>query len=479
MYIPRASGAVCFGILLLIGWSAPTAETKAPKKDLPPPSVFPPIRFSLLTSYPTGETDSGIGISLPRVSANALIRDADGVGDEPAELRTWSVRIRPAETLSFYAGSISTSGLPSRAKNPVAPLSSPSLKQTVAPRYPLLRPGTTLDTRVLGLEAGNARTRMAAVAHPSDRFAAPCWISAVGHLPPVGPDATRVSIALFSGLRRLSASSGDTWFVPDPSLPETWLFLPAAELLLDGRRLQASCAAFGSFGPLLEGAGTLRTDARLRLSRLAVGARWIRSDLGFRDFSGSEDRIREQIALAPEFHVPLARSSPLALRGSVLVAREILSGDSCNEPNRSRAYFGGEIAVEHPMYSVQLGAERDDAGDTYTAEASLSQFPSKTARFHARLSATAPSSGNEARSITSVSADLTVTARPVPSLRAQGSAGFTNSLDTGRVDPRWKLALSATPGSPRKATVSISCSAGRDTGRSPPSGSLGIRVNLK
>ena len=320
---------------------------------------------------------------------------------------------------------------------------------------------------------------MAAVAHASDRYASPCWLSAITHFPSVGPDDTSLSVAAFTGLRRLPASSDDTWFLPDPVLPETWLFLPAAEITLNGRRFQASCSAFASLVPLSENAGTIRADARLRGDRLAIGGRWIRSGRSFRDFSGSEDPIREQIVVTPSLYVPLPRSSALSLEFSALAARETLSGDSLNELNRTRFYYGGAIDGDHPRYSVSLRAERDESEDTYTAETSLFRFPVRSTRLTARLSAVSPIPRNGERSFSEVSGDITLTARPRPSIRVQSSAGFSNDREEGRVDPRWHISVSATPFSSRRIEATIDFELFRDTVNAPLSGSLGIRANLR
>ncbi len=455
--------------------SEPTTAQKAANK----PSAAPAIRFSVTSSYPTGETDVGFGLSHSWITGSALMRDGDGIGSEPFDIRTWSLKIRPRESVSLYAGSISASGLPSRAKNPVSPISSPSFAVPSASAQSLLRSGTTLDTQALGLEAGGKSFRIAAVGHMFDRYASPSWLSTTVHLPPIGPDATRLSFALFSGFRALPESSEDTWFVPDPALPETWLFLPAAELLLNGRRLQASCSAYASLKSLSESAGTLRADVLLRGSHLALGARWLRSAQGFRDFNGSEDPIREQIALAPAIYVSLTRETGLSMKLSALVARETLSGDSFNEPNQTRLYYGGIIEAQHAHFSTAITIERDESEDAYSAETTIYRFPVRDAKIEARITAIASASEGTVREVSSVSGDTTLTSRLRPGIRARGSAGFTSILKEGRVDPRWSVAVSVAPVSSRKATPTITIALRRESLHLPLSGSLGIRVQVR
>lgn len=329
--------------------------------SLPISPLFP-LSLSLTQwyRYPPDYSDVRFSVNSPLVYGSLILRDPDGLESIQPEIRTFNARLRPFKHLALFAGSLSGTGIASRARNPVSPCNSPVFRQVRPPRGMILRPSTTLETGYVGTEIGPTALRIAAIAAPEDPAGIPGWGCISSTIPNLFPGGFGYSLSLFSGIRQIDCRDETSWFIASPQLPTTHLLFPAGELIVFNPLMSASCSFFGNISELRESRAAVHADVSARWKFLSLGGVWYQADRGFMDFAGSTDTIMERKLIAPALLIPFPGPTRIKLQVQFLAAEDLLLVKKFNAENSIRRYYGVQAMLGDSSLKLQASVEKVD-----------------------------------------------------------------------------------------------------------------------
>lgn len=327
-----------------------------------PASVFPlqlhPFSLSYAHSYehPSENTTLRGKAQTGFFRSSAEFRGSGGCIPEKSELYTWSMLIKPIPGLQILAGSIALSGLPSRVKNPVNPVTSAQFRPLVVSRAHILSPGTTRATETLAGEFRGSWWNISFFSNPRNPGVPGSWLQSMITIPRALAGSTTIQAALYAGFRQHRDTHDSAWFAKEPTTNERPVVFPAAELVITNSMLSASITAMRNISRLHKDTSAICSEAAVSFRQFTVGARYFRSDSGFTEFDGSHTRIRERRLIASSLYIPLSGRKRTSAQIRVLYAVDLHSTDSLDAPAERSEWKGARLSVENTLFMVQCNA---------------------------------------------------------------------------------------------------------------------------
>ena len=330
--------------------------------SLSPPS--PLLSITQWYRYPPEYTDVRFSLNSPLLYGNLILRDPDDLDTVDPEVRTWNIRIKPLRYIALFGGSITGTGIPARARNPIAPCNAPVFRPVRPTGGMILRPGTSLETEYVGAEIGPPAFRLALVAAPDEASDKPGWGCVSSTIPNLFPGGFGYSVSLYAGLRKIGPQEDTSWFMYSPYVPAAHLLYPAAEFILFNRFVSASCSAFGNITELRETRGACHADLGITWKFLSLGGAWYRADRGFMDFAGSVDTIMERKLVAPGLLIPFPGSNRFKFQLNFIAAEDLLLTKEFNAADSVRRYYGLQAVFGDSSCRLKASVEKENEGIT-------------------------------------------------------------------------------------------------------------------
>lgn len=313
--------------------------------------------FSLSVSHeyehPAEKTKFRSNAQTGFLRASVELHGSGGYISGNPDLYTWNIRLRPLDQLQLLSGSITLSGLPSRVKNMVAPITSPLFRPLTVSQAAILSPGTTRMTETTGAEFRSMHWGLSLFGNPRTPAIPGSWLHILFTSPGTLPGNTTIQGALYAGFRQHTDKASTAWFPAEPSGIERPVIFPAAELILTNTRITTSITVMRNISRLYTDTSAIRSDAAISFRQVTLAGRYFRSDAGYIEFDGSRTSVRERRLIAPSIicHIPGTERTTGRVR--LLYSHDTLSTDSPDEPVKTEAWMGGRISVENPRMIVQ------------------------------------------------------------------------------------------------------------------------------
>ncbi len=194
-----------------------------------------------------------------------------------------------------------------------------------------------MSTRNAAVELTLRHTKVVALARLDESATEPSWVLVTQSIPAFDADDAALSVSLLAATRMQppTADTDDSWFLPDPPLPGTRVYLPALEMLLEKGPLSGSCTGMIQLGQLLSPAGAVRADAAVSLPGFSVAGGYYRSDFRFADLDGTRNSILSRSFAAPALSFPVGKSGESELTWGGLLS---------NSTVRREKYFEEDVA---------------------------------------------------------------------------------------------------------------------------------------
>jgi hypothetical protein len=268
--------------------------------------------FSLHSSVFTGR----ISTAIPQLS-----------GAVSPEIKTFAVCIRPAPGVSFYAGSLSSEGLPSRARKLSFSLSSPFHSPVTIPASNTLTTESSAKTGNIAFEFNSDETDIVLYSARLQGIDEPSWalFSKTFHSPTTEDGALRLSV--FSGITKLIPSNETAWYSAQTALPETDINVSGAETLFQEGLFSGGITGLIAVGRFRKPAGSFRAELSVDREPFVLSAGYFFSDRHYVSLSGNDATVLSRI-----FFAPLYYAKPPVLAHSRISCGAIIYADSSLNP---------------------------------------------------------------------------------------------------------------------------------------------------
>lgn len=223
--------------------------------------------------------------------------------------------------ISILGGSITTTGLPARAKNPVFNLSSPFYNPIHIQVGQIMSLSQTRNTEKVAFEAIINRWKIASSSSLDIHNSEPSWVLLTRTYNAFDSTDTAFSVSVFSGTNNTQMLNADSWFSLENPRPETRFFLPAAEVIFQNSLLTGSCAGFFNVTPLQKTTAAIRSDSSIKWKNFYLSGGIYSADREYTNMQGTVERIINRIFIAPtlECTVPHGNDTDINMKiGGVL-----------------------------------------------------------------------------------------------------------------------------------------------------------------
>lgn len=257
------------------------------------------------------------------------------------EFRSYSLNLRPMQSVSLTGGAISVSGLPARAKNPFFSLTVPSYTPIIPYSGTIIRKGSGLDTGNIAIEYMPENWKIAAAGDPAAKLNEPVWFLLSRFFDIAKRPETTLSATVFGCVHRLPAKDCASWFSDEPLLPEATLYTPGTELAFVSPRITASATALGSFGAFRKKGSFIRSDCSVSGDVFSIAAGYASSSRDFIPLDGRQESFLRRIFVAPSLSFTPGRKSLRRSRKSSCIIET--GGIVINDLQRGEKYYDPDI----------------------------------------------------------------------------------------------------------------------------------------
>ena len=271
--------------------------------------------FSLHSSIFSGR----VGTSISDFSASII-----------PKIDTFAVNLNPVPCVSFFAGSLSSEGLPSRARKLSFTLSSPFHAPLTISSSNTVSTESSAKTGTIAFEFNTDKTDVVLYSARLQGIDEPSWAlaSKTFHASATEDDALRLSF--FSGIKKLIPSNETSWFSAQASLPETDICVSGAEALFHEGLFEGSITGLMNIGRFRKPVGSFRTELNVDRAPFVLSAGYFYSDRQFINLDGNNATV-----LSRAFFTPLFYAKPQFLANSRISWGAVIYADSSLNPNIS------------------------------------------------------------------------------------------------------------------------------------------------
>lgn len=334
--------------------------------------------FSLTMSheyeYPSNNTAFRGKAQTGFFRASAEFRGYGGYSPDTTEVYTWNVLIKPIPRLQVLTGSIAFSGLPSRVRNPVNPVTSARFHPLAASRSRILSPGTTRTTETLGGEYQGSLWNFSLFSNRCEKGVPDSWLQGRITIPVIPGGTTIIQGSLFAGFRNHRENPPSTWFAGAVPTNEYPVLFPAAELVMTSPIMTAGIMIMRNISRLHVDTGAIRADAAVSFRQFTLGGSYFRSDSGFIEFDGSHTAVRERWLIAPSLHIRIPGTDKTTAQIRLKYVHDTLVTDSMTEPVDRTECLEGGLTIENPRGMVQCNAAKRPSGYRFSGKGIMQQL---------------------------------------------------------------------------------------------------------
>lgn len=322
-----------------------------------PFSVTQSASFDETIDYRFSEATPILGF---RFSSRAPMPQADQPRFPEFVVRSWTMEFTPNDELSFFAGSISWSGLASRMANPARSEMSPFAAVSGVRAGATIRPSWAVGREYLGTEWNAKYLRLAAFASPTSPLDNPAWVQCTVGIPLKQDSRPALSLSIFSGLAHREATAEDSWFYAEPILPERSILLPGAELAFDLGRFSGNLVGMANLGAFTPPKFAFTGDVGFAGRVFRAGASCFLGDPSFVSLDGTLLTVRQSACASGSVRVPLpgGPSDEFAAGASFGVKRT--TNRSMTEAGTTAFSGGGEIKAAIMGLRASVKSDTDE-----------------------------------------------------------------------------------------------------------------------
>lgn len=415
-----------------------------------------------------------------RVSARSSVYDAFILIKSPERLPGYSPEVysfgfagTPLSGFALYGGSIGAQGLPARARSPLFSLNSPFYTPTAAVSDPVFHTTETMNTQNAAAEISLGNMKIAALAGLSEGSTNPSWLLLSQAFPAFATNETSLTFSVIAATRmqEASADAADSWFLPELPLPETRIFMPGVEILLDKGGWSGSCTALLDTGQLVSPAGAIRADGSITVPGFSLAGGFYRSDYRFDNLDGSQNSVLSCWFAAPTISIPVGTAADGELKWGGMLAGETIRREKYFEHDTSTVSGGTGLKFNYRSTRAELQVMKKGEETELAGAAAFGRFLHPALKLYLRAKTLRTRLTEEIRTENSMAAKVSVTpvrwfigsldlagsrttAHEGIDYSASGTCGFT--FQNPRLD--WNLRLKITrqnTGEPLAGSVSL------------------------
>lgn len=315
-----------------------------------------PVHFEISQTLETsGEYSAQTAVDCAILDGRMRISQSGIADPVRPEIDTFHLCITPVSSLSLHAGSITVSGLPARASNPLFPVSSPFYSPLEDTSGATFGAGTSRRTEKAAAEFRYGPWRVAAYTARIDSPAEPTWLLVSHGFRSFSKEDEYLKLAFFSGNRRTVRATETSWFTDDPETPDNELFITGAELIAREGAIGGSCTGFFDTANSRESSGIVRSEVFFDTGSFLATGGFYCADRNFITLSGCKGDVLSRIFFAPRFF-PLPLFFPAArlfdgkkVEIGTILYQDTRRGDKFYHENRSTAGGGAGFKVSGDM----------------------------------------------------------------------------------------------------------------------------------
>lgn len=342
---------------------------------------FRPIKISAeITSLSINQTtrfndeyNISFSIRSPFLNGTAIIESPANLPSISPELTSYGISLSITPFVTFFSGSITTSGLPSRAKNPVPSLYSPFYSPLSVSNKKILHYGNTLDIENVAVEISLKDFRFITFSSLSQKSGDASWVFFSHTKEAFTPNDISLSVSLLVGTYRLLPETNTSWFLPRIYIPETRIFIPGIELILKQNNLSASCTGFMSIGHFQKPSFSVRSDISMKFEYIQISGGFYTADRSFIDMQGNSNSILNRIFLAPSINLysPAFHKTELQIGGILFV--DTLKNESFYKADLEKISTRIGLSLNNQSLRFQLKMMKDSEAVTLSASSLFKQ----------------------------------------------------------------------------------------------------------
>lgn len=306
-------------------------------------------------SYPAGYT-SRFTVDSSLFSLFALVKSPDQIPTISMELYSYGFKITPIDEISVFGGSISTANFPNRVKNPVFSVGSPFYAPVTIPKTRILTNGSTKDTGNAALEIHTHNWSLVGFSDVSEFDYDPAWILLSKNFPAFDVMDTSFAITFFEGTFILQQADETSWYLLDPIIPKTRIYLPAVEVIAQNERVTASCAGFGEIAQYKKPSLALRADASFNWKLFRSSAGVYSADSEYINLQGKKDPVLRRIFFSPSLDFPSGINGNAKITWGGIIYSDTHRRTQFYERENQSLYVGGGTDASFKNITFQFKA---------------------------------------------------------------------------------------------------------------------------
>jgi hypothetical protein len=295
-----------------------------------------------------------------RFSSRAPMPQPSHLGFPDFTARSWTVEFAPNDELSILAGSISWSGLPARIASPARSSLSPFASIAGVRAGATIRPSWAAGREYFGIEWKTTYLSLISFASPTAPLEKPVWIQCTLGIPLKKDSRPALSLSFFSALAHRAASADDSWFLPEPSLPDRSILIPGAELAFDLGGFSGNLAGMANFGSFSPQKFALTGDLGYAGKVFRAGASYFLGDPSLITLDGTILTIRQSGCASCSIRLPLPGGPSDDIAAGVTFAVKRTSNLSMSEGGKTFFSGGGELKATLTHLRASVKGDRDD-----------------------------------------------------------------------------------------------------------------------
>lgn len=259
---------------------------------------------------------------------------------------TWSLCLKPLPGVSIRTGSIACAGLPARANNAVFSVASPFHAPLESDATSLFSAGTSRKTGAVAAEIRSGIWNVAAyTALPEDPDEV-TWIFCSSTFQSFSEEDTNLSIALFSGNRRIPERTDDSWTVSVPDVSGSALKVAGGECVFRLKEIGGSATVLTNSGNARSLKGMGRCELFIDSEPVLITSGYYQSDREYRELDGSSPSVLSRLYFAPQVTAKIGGEKKTELRTGAILCHDILAGERYWYANVERTSGGIGILID-------------------------------------------------------------------------------------------------------------------------------------
>lgn len=147
----------------------------------------------------------------------------------PPELKAYNLQLTPISPVTLSLGSLQTSGLPSKVRNPLFSVMRTKAPQTSLTPKTLISPSSTKPPESIGIEIQSDGWKMSAEGIITDGHVSRFWMSSEQEYPFFGTSKSLFRVGIFCGYSENQTTASKSWFLLEKEERDGTMFHTAVD----------------------------------------------------------------------------------------------------------------------------------------------------------------------------------------------------------------------------------------------------------